>query len=315
MRDLFDQIVREGEPAIHQMIAEKRQETVDLEFKEKSNASTGEPNRDDRRVLGIALSALSNSIGGMLIWGVEAKKNGEQVDCAIAWKPINEIHRFKAELVRLLSQAIMPRHEGIKVEAVPASSPPGAGYLLVLVERSERRPHRCEFGEKQYFKRIGDSSIAMEHYDIEDSFKRMTVPELTLQHSVSPARVEGDRATVIVELMLQNDSTVTARFPYLGLEEIAGATWVPAEQRGIIPRKVTDVIYFDGAADQVIHPDTSMVIAVLQQQFSAVPQYDKVRVTPRQISFRYRTGCLNSRQKRGEVIIPSEELVTGMPGT
>ena len=37
----------------------------------------------------------------------------------------------------------------------------GAGYLLIEVGRSERRPHRCEFGEKQYFKRVGDSSIAM----------------------------------------------------------------------------------------------------------------------------------------------------------
>jgi predicted HTH transcriptional regulator len=147
MRGLFDQIVAEGEPAILQLVAEKRQEGVDLDFKEKANASTGEPDKNDRRVLGIALSALSNSMGGLLIWGVEARKNEDQVDCAIAKKPISQIDRFKGEVVRLLSQAIMPRHEGMIVEAVPSSSIPDAGYLLVLVDRSERRPHRCEIGE------------------------------------------------------------------------------------------------------------------------------------------------------------------------
>jgi hypothetical protein len=48
--------------------------------------------------------------------------------------------------------------------------------LAIAVARSERRPHRNEFGEKQYFKRIGDSSIAMEHYEIEDSLGDLRVP-------------------------------------------------------------------------------------------------------------------------------------------
>jgi hypothetical protein len=47
------------------------------------------------------------------------------------------------------SQAIMPRHEGIRIAALANTE--DTGFLLVDVERSERRPHRCEFGDKQYF--------------------------------------------------------------------------------------------------------------------------------------------------------------------
>ena len=104
----------------------------------------------------------------------------------------------------------------MRVAAVPGRD--GAGYLLIEVGRSERRPHRCEFGEKQYFKRVGDSSIAMEHYDIEDSFKRMTIPKLTahfkLQEGGSAGGgAEGPYKVLIIRILLENDLLVTASHP------------------------------------------------------------------------------------------------------
>src|SRR5216683_3060256 len=120
MRDLYDQLVAGGEPAVAQLVAERRQENVALEFKTKTNPVTGEPNRDDRRNLGIALSAFSNSMGGVIVWGVSANKDADGVDCATALEPIAEIERFKADITRLLSQAIMPWHEGIFIEGISA---------------------------------------------------------------------------------------------------------------------------------------------------------------------------------------------------
>ena len=70
MRDLYDQLIADGEPAIAQLVSERRQENVALEFKTKANAATAEPTRDDRQNLAIALSAFSNSIGGVIVWGI-----------------------------------------------------------------------------------------------------------------------------------------------------------------------------------------------------------------------------------------------------
>jgi hypothetical protein len=157
----------------------------------------------------------------LIVWGVRAEKNADNVDCATELQPIAEIERFKADVTRLLSQAIMPRHEGIFVEAISARGPLNAGYLAIYVERSERRPHRCEFVEKQYFKRIGDSSIAMEHYDIEDSFKRLVVLWLEVEWDISPGvrrgGPDGNFQTIVIDIQLINPSPVTARFPYLTL--------------------------------------------------------------------------------------------------
>src|SRR5262249_47263569 len=100
MKGLFDQIVQEGVPAIHQLIAQRQQENVELEFKTKANHNNGELPKDDRKNLGIILSSFANSMGGLVIWGVLAAKNDDGVDCATEAKPISEIEKFKSEVER-----------------------------------------------------------------------------------------------------------------------------------------------------------------------------------------------------------------------
>ena len=67
MRDLYDQLIAKGEAAVAQLVTERQQENVSLEFMTKSNPAPGEPSRDDRRNLGIALSAFANSMGGLIV--------------------------------------------------------------------------------------------------------------------------------------------------------------------------------------------------------------------------------------------------------
>jgi schlafen family protein len=225
-----------------------------MEFKTKTNQNNGELTKDDRKNLGVILSAFANSMGGLVIWGVLAAKSDDSVDCATEPKPISEIEKFKSEAERALSQAIMPRHEDIRVAAVPHRD--GAGYLLIQVERSERRPHRCEDGERQYFKRIGDSSIAMEHYDIEDSFKRMTIPKLTAQFQLKDVGTIADGAgggfkTLNISVWLKNDSLVTASHPYFLIDD----SNVKIAKIFAKPSNYTD------GADQVIHPGLSLEVA------------------------------------------------------
>jgi hypothetical protein len=230
MLDLYDELVQGGETAIYELKVRHVQESVQLEFKRKARPGQPGLTKEDRQNLGIVLSALSNSMGGVVVWGVIAEKNGDQVDCASDLEPISHIERFKSEVERAVSQVLMPRHDGIRIEKV-SSSTPGAGYLVMRVERSERRPHRNEAGERQYFKRVGDSNIAMEHYDIEDSFKRFVVPSLDVEFALSDGGTYSDSpsltlpswnfVTLIITLILVNRSQVSAAYPYLIIDEIS----------------------------------------------------------------------------------------------
>jgi hypothetical protein len=320
MRDLYEQLVAGGEPAVVQLVTERRQENVALEFKTKSNPGTGEPNRDDRRNLGIALSAFANSMGGLIVWGVRAEKNEDNVDCATELQPIGEIERFKADVTRLLSQVLMPRHEGIFVEVIPAGNPQGAGYLAIYVERSERRPHRCECVEKQYFKRVGDSSIAMEHYDIEDSFKRFVVPWLEVAWSIKPHPHNlANSRMVWIEIYLQNPSPVTARFPYLTLSNvhcvrIEKQTLFNPYEVGRGYHEYDGEHHFFGGANDVVHPGLRLPVArLVTDEIPVQPRDgDQCYVSPRSIptvTVAYRCGCYNSRPTEGQFSVPRDRLI------
>jgi hypothetical protein len=311
MHDLFAQLVEEGEAAIESLKVQRMQEDVQLEFKCKANPNNGELTKDDRRNLGITLSALSNSMGGILIWGVVAGKNEDGIDCAVDLKPIAQIEKFKSEIERSVSQALMPRHDGIQIWRIDCSSAPGSGYLVIQVTRSERRPHRNEFGEKQYFKRIGDSSIAMEHYDIEDSFKRITVPSLDIEISLSDggrrSGSDGDFATVQATLSLINHSQVSARYPYLILDEAYRINTL-AESSG----------RFSGGSDDVIHPDLKLKALDLQREFRIRKTYPKAEgflakgTLQPPMTIKFRCGCLDSRPTSGILQITEKEVADAL---
>jgi hypothetical protein len=338
MRDLFDRIKAEGEPAINRLREEQRQESVALEFKRKHDSTNGEAAREDKENLGSILSAFSNSMGGLLIWGVEARKTGDGIDCAIELQPISAIARFESDVGRRAAEALMPRHEGIEIASVRCADGSDRGYLLVLVERSERRPHRCEFkGVKQYYKRIGDNTFAMEHYDIEDAFKRMTVPELELRWKVrqgrsGPCSYGGVLISIVTDIFIQNTSTVSGHSPYLIVDQVSGANREQNFQYkagpGLALRQSNELYLFGGIND-AIRPELpqnvlSIVLNGVQAYPKPPPPYrtrsgdtwalpDLIRL-PDSIRLSYKCGCFNSRQETGTIEISRAKLEPCLDG-
>jgi hypothetical protein len=114
----------------------------------------------------------------------------------------------------LAVDALMPRWS-VKMESIPDPAVAGGGYLAMYVERSDRRPHRCQFGEKQYYRRAGSSSRMMEHFEIEDAFKRRATAHLDANYDVRSEETmggpQGSTATVLVVISLFNSSATSAR--------------------------------------------------------------------------------------------------------
>lgn len=309
-RELFDQLRREGGAGILRLIDERTHETVTLDFKLKSDPTNGRFSKDDKTNLGKLLSGFANSAGGLAVWGVDARKGEDGIDCAQGPAvPIADIERFKSEAQTLVGQLILPRHEGVEVAHVPADAV-GSGYLLVHVERSNRRPHRCEAAnEKQYFKRAGDSTFAMEHYDIEDSFRRVAAPELEIICKpviTGPTREHGHLLYCAdLYFYIKNVGNTIAKYPYfqvsqminikpMGLWRIAGITV------GLEPVGEIDEWYcYAGGTDKVIHPQHSLPAARLRIEYYRNGM-DQVSVGGTfghelWVGFIARAGCENAR--------------------
>jgi len=272
MRDLFETLRAEGEAALEHLRATGIGESVQLEFKEKQTARHGAFEKHDKRNLGRTLSAFANSAGGLLVFGARARVI-DGVDALQTLHPIAEIDRFTSEAVSLCGQLLLPRHEGIEVQAIPSAAAAGHGYLAIWVERSARRPHQSKAPDDGlYYKRAGDSTFAMEHYDIEDAFRRIVSPELSLQIGLlsdSPrAMGQVKRCRVGVEFRLLNQGAL-ARHPFLLIE---GLQRCVIEEHGVdgnrntgLPRSLlSGKALYAGGVDDVLHPGISTPITRLR---------------------------------------------------
>lgn len=190
-------------------IARNQEEHLYLDFKLVKDASFA--SLDDKRNLARALSGFANSSGGLIIWGVEARKNNGGVDCATALKEIDRVALLLSRLNELTGDGVDPTVQGVRHRIIPGTGG-GKGFAVSLIPESDTGPHMSKLGEDRYYKRSGDSFYKMEHYDIADMFSRRRKPNL-----VVTVKTEGLGAGALIILGLRNDGRATARAPYLAI--------------------------------------------------------------------------------------------------
>lgn len=305
MRELYDRLIREGEAGIQRLIDERMQEGVQLDFKQKGDPRKGIFEANDKKILAKAVSGFANSAGGLLVWGVNAEKGPDDVDCAQPpAAPIAQIELFLSQAMTFIGQLIQPRHDGIHLHVVPSAAAAGSGYLLIYVERSERRPHRSEAsGQKQYFRRAGDSFFEMEHYDIEDAFRRTPAPELNLVFLPEAPVDMIDTYTVYRTLGLHNTSDYIAKYPYMILFNLSNFS-IELEglrgdrQHGLKHAQLQTSHQFLGGADDVVHPGSILQVAKFKTVFSKrgeVWMSGLDRIESVMARFSFKIGCEGMR--------------------
>lgn len=166
---------------------------------------------DDKRNLARALSGFANSSGGLIIWGVEARKNNDGIDCATALKEIDRVALLLSRLNELTGDGVDPTVPGVRHRIIPGTGD-GKGFAVSLIPESDTGPHMSKLGEDRYYKRSGDSFYKMEHYDIADMFFRRRRPNL-----VVTVKTKGIGAEASIILGLRNEGRATARAPYLAI--------------------------------------------------------------------------------------------------
>lgn len=255
---------------IRRYITEKKEENISLEFKVVNCGSLN--SRDDKRNYAKALSGFANSSGGLLVWGVDARKNKDGVDCATEIAPIENVRKFLTRLIELENDAVTPCVDGVNHKILEIDN--GKGYAITYIPESVRGPHMAKLGEFRYYKRSGDSFYVMEHFDIEDMFGRRKKPKLDLSIIVSG---KGNRSNII--LGLENTGRGSAKAPYLAFlvpepfivspygVDGNGATGL----NRIRGRGNKPWIEFGGNSQIVIHPDTILEVTSLHQGLGSLP--------------------------------------------
>lgn len=275
-RAIFDNLSLDE---IRRYVADGEQETLHTEF--KTLKISGKLTKDDRKNLAKAISGFANADGGVVVWGIRAEKDSDDVDCACELCPLENAGLAHSTLESLTGHASSPMVDGVEHRVLITEG--DSGFLATYVPPSDAGPHMAKLGEDRYYKRSGDSFRKMEHFDIEDMFGRRAKPRLACQleplqfgsymnPDLGPPRAQIlCRGSVVVKL--RNDGRGVAKFPYVALtvEEpfefssygIDGNsnTGLP-EIRG--PATTSRQKVFAGGSDDVLHIDSSLGITIIE---------------------------------------------------
>ena len=116
---------------------------------------------DDRSVKKIwseALSGFANTEGGVLVWGIDARKDSDTgVDRASDLSLVKNPEGFVSRLKELHSQSTDPPISGVDFWFAEDDTSPGFGFVACYVPESKFKPHRAEAAERNYYIRAGDS--------------------------------------------------------------------------------------------------------------------------------------------------------------
>lgn len=243
-------------------VADQRQEDLTLEFK---TAPSIFAERDDRRNLAEAISGFANSSGGLIVWGVVAKRNAQGVDSARQAQPLADGQLFLSRLTEHAGTATSPR--------VPALhrliEGPGGPFAVSYVPETDGDPCMAEHGHSRYFKRSSGSFYRMAHFDVADMFGRRRRPVLAVLFAL-----ESNGASVRVSI--RNDGRGPALAPYLSLRlpnnfrvsrhgvDGSGSFGLPTLGTGPLRAR------FGGRADFVIHPGQTLDVAITESTTTAI---------------------------------------------
>src|SRR3954468_22159164 len=108
--DLAETFEQLGLTEIDDYLKRSQEEHLQLDFKTIKGANLA--SADDRRSFAKSLSGFANSAGGIIVWGVDARKNDQGIDCAVATSEIKQLRMLLSRLNEFTGQAVSPVVDG-----------------------------------------------------------------------------------------------------------------------------------------------------------------------------------------------------------
>jgi len=166
MAGLFDSLSSLDD--ILALIADHTRKSEVLEYKTATSAFTDR----DKQEIAKDVSAMANSLGGVIIYGIATDANDKTLPVDLV--PIDP--KNIETLDRVINAQVRPPLNGLRRKVVPTDNPQ---VLVLEVPSSEDPPHQSLY-DKRYYRRSGAECLPMEHDLIALKFGRKLAPVLDL---------------------------------------------------------------------------------------------------------------------------------------
>jgi hypothetical protein len=172
---------------LDRLVLDKIQESLTLEYKDARALGKTDSQRNE---LCKDVSAFANSAGGQIIYGIEEKghhptrvQDSDSIDCA-------DITREWVEQV--IDSKVHPRIQNLGIQPIDVA-PGRVAYVITIPQATTNAPHQAP--DHRYYYRQNFRLVPMEDYQVRDTIRRATTPELFVQLSFASgtvARIEYD---------------------------------------------------------------------------------------------------------------------------
>jgi hypothetical protein len=181
-----------NEARILRMIVQQEPEGLSLEYKGSGTVGKNNDQRDD---ITKAVSAMANSRGGIVIFGVAPYRDPNKKDLPERIDPIDQT-QYSQEWLGQKIGLISPRIAGIEIYPIPLASSPSTVIYVVDIPQGVTA-HQAT--DQRYYRRFDARSVPMYDHEIRDVMNRATHPkiELTFSVEVITKRVHSDRGELV----------------------------------------------------------------------------------------------------------------------
>lgn len=174
------------------LLAGEVRESLTLEYKQ--SAALGRESKH-RNELSKDVSAFANSAGGTIVYGIVEKHQkpfslDEGCDDTVVTREFIE---------QIINSTIQPRVQGIVIQQIPLT-PGRSAYAISIPQATSLAPHQTS--DNKYYRRFNFESVPMADYEIRDTMRRATTPDLYLNFLFTDfeTTIEGlmTRMTVVI---------------------------------------------------------------------------------------------------------------------
>jgi hypothetical protein len=168
------------------------QESIELDFKDSKALVNVKGKPDVRYEISKDVSALANSAGGTLIYGIVEDKSthvAARLDVGLDPTVVT-----KEWLQQIITSIIHRKIDGVRIIQVALTTrSTGNVAYVVYVPQSMRTPHQAL--DKKFYKRYEFESVAMEEYEVRDLYRRGEVPDLRIEFALPKTGIVMNQET------------------------------------------------------------------------------------------------------------------------